>query len=276
MTVPHPSWPPPDSSAPDSRRDWLLLSLALIVIIGITLLAPGGLLDKADKIGYAVCHRIVVRSFLIGERQMPLCARCTGQYLGAVAGLLYLLMRGRVRASELPPAPVLAVLALFLGIWAFDGVNSYLTLFPGMPHLYEPHNILRVSTGLLQGFAVISLVWPVFNLTAWAQPNAQRAIDHVRELAVLVGVGALLVLAVQSEVEAILFPLALISALGALLLLTLVLTVMALLILRRANRATHWRHLIMPLALGLASSLTLIALIDSARAALTRAWGLPF
>lgn len=46
----------------------------MIAIISITLLAPGGLLDKADKVGYAVCHRITIRSFLIGERQMPLCA----------------------------------------------------------------------------------------------------------------------------------------------------------------------------------------------------------
>ena len=135
MTVTPTSWQPPDPSPPDTRRDWLLLALALIAIIGITLLAQGGLLDKADKVGYAVCHRITIRSFLIGERQMPLCARCTGQYLGAVAGLLYLLLRGRARASELPSPSVLTVLLLFLGIWAFDGVNSYLTLFPGMPHL---------------------------------------------------------------------------------------------------------------------------------------------
>ena len=95
-------------------------------------------------------------------------------------------------------------------------------------------------------------------------------------MALLVGAGALLVLALQSGVEAILFPLALISALGTLLMLTLVLTVMVLLVLRRANRAWAWRHLILPLALGLASSLALIALIDTARAALTRALGLPF
>ena len=276
MTVTPTSWQPPDPSPPDTRRDWLLLALALIAIIGITLLAPGGLLDKADKVGYAVCHRITIRSFLIGERQMPLCARCTGQYLGAVAGLLYLLLRGRARASELPSPSVLTVLLLFLGIWAFDGVNSYLTLFPGMPHLYEPHNILRVSTGLLQGFAVVSLVWPVFNLTAWAQPDPQRSLDHVGELASLVGIGALLVLALQSEVEAILLPLAIVSSLGTVLMLTLVLTVMVLLVLRRANRATRWRHLLMPLAAGLATSLTLIALIDSARASRTRALGLPF
>ena len=158
MTVHPSSWQYPDPSPPDSRRDWLLLGLAVIAIIGITLLAPGGLLDKADKVGYAVCHRITVRSFLIGERQMPLCARCTGQYLGAVAGLLYLLIRGRVRASELPAAPVLGVLVLFLGLWAFDGVNSYLTLFPGMPHLYEPHNISVSYTHLRAHETVLDLV----------------------------------------------------------------------------------------------------------------------
>lgn len=276
MTDPPSTWQPAEPAPPDTRRDWLLLVAAVIAIVAVTLLAPGGLLDKADKVGYAVCHRITLRSFLIGERQMPLCARCTGQYLGAVVGLFYLLGRGRSRASEFPSPAVLTLLVLFLGIWGFDGVNSYLTLFPGAPHLYEPHNILRVSTGLLQGFAVINLVWPVFNLTAWAQPDPQHSLDHVGELAWLVGVGALLVLALQSEIEAILLPLALISSLGTLILLTLVLTVVALLVLRRANRATRWRHLLMPLALGLVSSLVLVTLIDSARASLTRAFGLPF
>lgn len=268
---------PPNVSEPRRQRlDWLLLALALSAIVAVTLMAPGGLLDKADKIGYAVCHRITVRSFMLGERQMPLCARCTGQYLGAVTGLLYLLLRGRWRASEFPAPAVLTILTLFLGIWAFDGFNSYLTLFPGMPHLYEPRNILRVSTGLLQGFAVISLVWPVFHLSVWEEPDPQPVLRHAGELAILIGVGALLVVALQSDIEAILLPLALLSSLGTLILLTMVMTVIMLLLLRRNNRARRLRDLLLPATLGLAASLALIAAIDAARASFSTALGLPF
>lgn len=271
-----PEMMPASDPAPTRRSDWLLAGIALLVIVAVVLAAPGGLLDKADKVGYAVCHQIDVRSYFIGDRPMPLCARCTGQYLGAFFGLLVFLAVRRGRASLFPPTPILVVLVLFLLIWAFDGVNSYLTLFPGAPHLYEPRNILRVSTGVLQGIAVISLVLPMFNLTAWANPDPVPVLRNARELAALVVMGALLVLAVQSDWEALLLPLAVASALGTVVLLTLVMTVIALIVLGRPSTATHWRQLIVPLLWGLAGSLILIALIDAGRSALTNALGLPF
>lgn len=261
---------------PHRRRDWLLAGIALLIITAVVLAAPGGLLDKADKVGYAVCHQIAIRSYFIGDRQMPLCARCTGQYLGAFFSLLVFLAVRRGRASLFPPTTVLVILVLFFLIWAFDGVNSYLTLFPGAPHLYEPRNILRVSTGMLQGIAVMSLVLPMFNLTAWANPDPVPTIRNLRELAALVVMGAVLVLAVQSDWEALLLPLAVVSALGVVVLLTLVMTVIALLVMGRPSTATRGSQLVVPLLWGLAGSLVLIALIDAGRSALTAALGLPF
>ena len=61
------------------------LALAVgLVLLGWLLNTPPGLLGKADAIGYAVCHRIDLRSFHLGERALPLCARCSGMYLGAM------------------------------------------------------------------------------------------------------------------------------------------------------------------------------------------------
>jgi hypothetical protein len=84
------------------------------------------------------------------------------------------------------------------------------------------------------------------------------------------------VLAVQSDFEALLLPLAVASALGTVVLLTLVMTVIALIVMQRSSTATHWSQLVVPLLWGLAGSLILIALIDAGRAALTAALGLPF
>lgn len=271
-----PEMMPAADPAPPRRRDWLLAGIALLIIVAVVLAAPGGLLDKADQVGYAVCHQIEVRSFFIGDRAMPLCARCTGQYLGAFFGLLVFLAVRRGRASLFPPTTILIILVLFFLTWAFDGVNSYLTLFPGAPHLYEPRNILRVSTGMLQGIAVIALVLPMFNLTAWANPEPVPTIRNLRELAALMVMGAVLVLAVQSDWEALLLPLAVASALGVVVLLTLVMTVIALIVMQRSATATHASQLVVPLLWGLAGSLILIALIDAGRAALTAALGLPF
>ena len=67
----------------------LVITAALLVFIGWFITTPPGLFGKVDAIGYAVCHRISERSFHIGSLQLPLCARCSGMYLGAVMGLVF-------------------------------------------------------------------------------------------------------------------------------------------------------------------------------------------
>src|SRR5512135_3248394 len=68
---------------------WGLAMAAVLLFGGWLLNTPPGLLGKADAVGYSVCHRIDARSFHIGNRQLPLCVRCTGMYLGAMLGLVY-------------------------------------------------------------------------------------------------------------------------------------------------------------------------------------------
>ena len=65
------------------------LVIAAVVVVLWLIYTPEGLLGKADAIGYAVCHRIDLRSFHLGDRQLPLCVRCSGMYLGALLGLAY-------------------------------------------------------------------------------------------------------------------------------------------------------------------------------------------
>ena len=75
-----------------TRLPWrkILVITALVLLVTWFWYTPAGLLGKADAVGYAVCHRIDVRSFHLGDRQIPVCARCTGQYLGAMLSLGYL------------------------------------------------------------------------------------------------------------------------------------------------------------------------------------------
>jgi uncharacterized membrane protein len=271
---------PPDALPPTTTRapwlDWLLLAGSLAVIAVIWFITPGGLLDKADHVGYGVCHQIPIRSPFFGGRQLPLCARCSGQFLGALAGLLLLLALGRGKAGKLPPATVTLVLLGFIAVWALDGVNSYLTLFPGAPRLYEPHNILRTTTGAMQGVALISLVLPFFNVTLWAQPSPQPTIRSLREVLLLIGLVALIVAAVGSEWAPLLYPLALLSVAGTLLMLALVNTMLVTLLLKRDGRVNGWRDALPLLAAGLALALVELLLINLLRAWLTAEWGLPF
>ncbi len=76
------------SALPLTGRGLIFIAVGLL-LVGWLWNTPAGLLGKADALGYAVCHRIDVRSFHLGERQLPLCARCTGMYLGAMLGLVF-------------------------------------------------------------------------------------------------------------------------------------------------------------------------------------------
>lgn len=253
------------------RRAAVLVPAALA--LGLWLYAvPNGLLGKADAIGYAVCHRIDLRSFHIGERALPLCSRCTGMYLGAVLSLGFFVVRGRRRAGAFPPWPVLVLLGLFGLAFAVDGLNSYLGFFPHAPHLYPPNNIYRLVTGTLVGLGLGTVVFPGFSQTAWRDWRLEPALTSPADLAVLLGLAAALVLAVVSNNPLLLYPLAIISSLGVLLLLTVVYTMMLQIILRRENQADSWLDLVPWAAGGLTLALVQVTLFDLGRYLLTGTW----
>ncbi|MEA3335531.1 MAG: DUF2085 domain-containing protein [Chloroflexota bacterium] len=255
--------------------DRILLLAGIAIIVATLFLSPGGLLDKADHVGYAVCHQIPVRSYFFGDRQLPLCARCSGQYLGALFGLVSMIAMGRGRAGRMPPTPIVVILAGFIAIWAFDGLNSYLTLFPGAPHLYEPSNFLRVTTGGLQGVALIALVWPFFNVSLWAKTSPRSSIGRLREVGLLLVVVALIVALVNSEFAPLLYPLALLSVAGTLIMLTLVNTMIVVLVLKKDGAVRNWREALPLVVAGLALSSVGLLIIVLGRSWLTDMFGLP-
>ena len=255
--------------------DGILVALALAIILIYLLVPPHGLLNKADRTAYAVCHRIAARSFVFAGRPLPLCARCSGTYLGAVAGLIVIGAGGRRRAAQLPSPAVLAVLGVFLLAWAVDGFNSFLTLIPGLPHLYEPRNLLRLITGTLEGLAIAAVVLPVANLSIWANPEPRRSIGAWRDLGWMLVAAAVVIVLVSSEWPPLLYPLALLSELAILGLVGLVNAMLVLIVMRREGRATRPREALLPLLLGVALAAIELTTIGLVRAALTARLGLP-
>lgn len=247
--------------------------LLAAVTIGLWLAyTPSGLLGKADAVGYAVCHRIDVRSFHIGERALPLCARCTGMHLGALVTGLFFLIRGRRRAGQYPTRAIAVTLGLFALIFAIDGLNSYLTLFPDMPHLYEPNNIFRLATGMLLGVGLGTIMYATFNQSVWQSWKPEPALRTFADLAVLLAIEGVVAVVVLSENPLLLYPLAILGSMAIVGLLTAVYTVMILLILKRENQANSWRELIFPMLGGLTITILQIGLISLGRYALTGSW----
>ena len=68
---------------------WIIPLAATLALAAWFYIAPPGLLGKADAVGYAVCHRIDERSFHVFGRQLPLCARCTGEFNAAALALIF-------------------------------------------------------------------------------------------------------------------------------------------------------------------------------------------
>ena len=145
---------------------WFVPISAIIAFGAWMYISPEGALGKLDAIGYAVCHRIDARSFQIGDRQLPLCARCTGEFYAAGLALIFQVFASGKR-SKLPSRGIIAVLVLFFLAFGIDGSNSYLYLLKQssngalaqIPNLYIPNNTLRLFTGSGMGIALAALTF---------------------------------------------------------------------------------------------------------------------
>jgi uncharacterized membrane protein len=258
------------------KRSWkplALLLLLLTVLIAAWLAAPPGLLGKADAIGYAVCHRIDLRSFHIGDRQLPLCARCTGTFLGVITGAIILFVSGRGGAGNWPPRRIAAVLVFTIVPWGLDGLNSYLSIVPSLPHLYTPQNWLRLTTGTFLGLSMAALFIPAVNQTIWRSPSGLPVLNNGRQLLTYFAAAPAMIFLVLLENPIILFPLAILSTLGVLFLLTGVYMSVALLLSRKEGLLDR-REEVYPLILaGLILTILQIGAIDYVRFLFTGTWG---
>jgi uncharacterized membrane protein len=258
---------------------WLVLLAALTAFAVWFSIAPPGLLGKADSIGYAICHRIDERSFHILGRQLPLCARCTGEFYAAAITLGFFTIFSP-KKSGMPGWKLGIPLLLFLAAFGIDGSNSYLYLlksttggpFASIPNLYLPNNILRLLTGSGMGIALASILYPAFNQSVWADVDRDRALDW-KKLGILVTIVVVVDLAVLTENPLILYPVAILSVLGVLALLIMVFSMVWILMMRQENVFTSLRDLWMPLLGGTTLAFLMITLIDLLRLRLTGTWG---
>jgi uncharacterized membrane protein len=242
--------------------------MALVVgIVVYSFAMPGDLRFKLDAMGFGVCHQIDSHSYTIGGHQLPLCARCSGMYLGALAsvGLLAALRR---RSSRLPGTPMFALLGVFFGVMVLDGINSTMQTF-GVG-IWTSTNLLRLLTGALAGIAIVFPLYPMFNLTVW-HPEAtrhDRVIERPLELVGYMAGAGLLVALVLDGSDWLYYPLALLSIIGMLALLTMANTMLTLIVSRRDGASRTVSDMLTPLLFGIALSLVELTLLAWGRASL--------
>ena len=258
---------------------WLIPAAAVLMFATWFYITPPGLLGKADAIGYAICHRIDERSFHIGEHQLPLCARCTGEFYAAGISLLFFAFVSP-KKSGMPGWKLGTPLLLFLLAFGIDGSNSYLYLLKQtaagtldhIPNLYTPNNTLRLLTGSGMGIALASIVCPAFNQTAWRERDPQRALDW-KKLGVLISLILLVDLIILTEHPAVLYVIAFLSVLGVLALLVIVFSMSWVLMMRQDNAFDSLQQMWMPFLAGTTLAFLMITVIDLLRFQLTGTWG---
>jgi predicted membrane protein DUF2085 len=110
-------------------------------------------------IGSAICHQLPERSIRLWTVQMPVCARCTGIYFGAVLGAFAGVLRrpaaarhrSRDVAPYLAPARVRTVLAIAVA-------PSLATLIDEWATGVMPSHVIRAAAGLAIGIVAAWLV----------------------------------------------------------------------------------------------------------------------
>jgi hypothetical protein len=118
-------------------------------------------------VGSVVCHQLPERSFHLLAVQMPVCARCTGIYVGgALTVLLFILTRDRhvrevgttgdvaVRASSRVPSPFGQARHVLIA----SAVPTALTILYELATGLTPANWLRAVSGAPLGAAVAWVV----------------------------------------------------------------------------------------------------------------------
>lgn len=119
----------------------VILSAATLCTAAIASGAPPGL----RLIFRVLCHGMQTRSLELFGTPMPLCARCTGIYLGLLAGLIAFFILPRIQEPMLRIAMYVAALPM-----AIDGMTQLM-------RLRESTNGLRIMTGFLA--AIMFGIW---------------------------------------------------------------------------------------------------------------------
>lgn len=266
-----------NSTRPFTSYTWWPLA-ALLAIVFIAMLLPSQTIRVFDLVGYAVCHRIPERSFIIASIQLPLCARDTGMFSGALLGMLSFAILQRARPALFPRRPFLFAFILFFLAWGFDGFNSYMYLLQGQTFIYMPANWLRLTTGAFMGVTLSTFVVPLFNSAVWTPSLTvlESSVTSWRTVARLAAIALGIIGVVLWQPPFLYGPIAVISSLGVIALLMVVNALLVILIMKRESRSERWSQLWLPLLAGVFFTVTELLIIDIARAALTQQFNLPY
>lgn len=171
------------SPFPISITAYLAITIFLLLFVASIFLSPlfvqssNRLLLGLGAIFYNfnawLCHQLPERSLQLFGAHLPLDARMTGIFIGALIGLFSPFFLRY-------PKPVWSWIVAFLLLWpmAIDGVSQTILL------MRESNNILRLVTGILAGFGLFSVL--AFELLRKVKQNLKEVFGQGRALKIAV------------------------------------------------------------------------------------------
>jgi uncharacterized membrane protein len=147
-------------------------------------------------IGSAFCHQLPERSYMIGDLQMPLCARCIGIHVGFLLSSILVWTGARRFSSAMPGKKTLAV----LGAMAITGFLAALLSYAGIG---GSDNLSRTISGLLIGTSIPFVAVPLLNHILFPGRNGHVMFANYKDWALLLSafaIGAVLILLSESSI----------------------------------------------------------------------------
>lgn len=241
----------------------LVILVAVIISANWLFHTPHGFFEKAFAVGSSVCHQIPSHSYENAGIQFPLCARCSGLYLGSFISLAYYLTQGKRKA--LPKRGFVLLLIFFFLVWASDGINSFVTDFLNKSILYETTNMTRIVTGFGMGLVMSTALMTLFNLTVWKDGINLPLLHNPLQVAVYVLISALIAWFLLFANANYFLIFAYISIVTVVVIITFLYAIFWILILKKENSFTKWNSLGIFLTAGFASTMLQITLLNMLR-----------
>jgi len=241
----------------------VLLAAAIFLTWNFLSHSPSGCYAKIFSIGSSVCHQIPSHSFSIGTIQFPVCARCTGLYIGSFIGIVYAFLSGK--KISIPKIKYLIFLVILFIFWAGDGLNALISDFLNKPFLYQSSNLSRLITGYGMGLVMSTALVTLFNFTIWKTGIKAPVLENTFQI---IGYGIL------SALSGILIPIsgpivfqaaAYITIFTIVSIITLLYSIFWVIILKKENQFTNWKDIVVYILAGYTTAAGQILLLIALR-----------
>ena len=138
-------------------------STILLASVAVTLAIAQGAPSQLRFLFRVLCHGIEARCFHLAGVPMPICARCTGIYIGFLIGIALVASVRKLQQVRLSSWMVIALVAPL----ALDGLTQAFGL-------RESFNELRLFTGIVAGTA--AMAW-MLNRVSLLPTHVGREVD---------------------------------------------------------------------------------------------------